>query len=151
MTAPKIIKDYEFPDDRYYDKSNHMWAKLDTADNQVIVGIDVLGLEALGEIAYISLQATGMPVQRGESIGVLEAAKMTGDVVAPVSGMLVARNEPIMRDPLIVNNEPYEQGWLVIIEPADWEMESADLVSGQAIPGWVEAEVERYRSQGWID
>lgn len=151
MTAPKIIKDYEFPDDRYYDKSNHMWAKLDTADNQVIVGIDVLGLEALGEIAYISLQATGMPVQRGESIGVLEAAKMTGDVVAPVSGMLVARNEPIMRDPLIVNNEPYEQGWLVIIEPVDWEAESADLVSGQAIPGWVEAEVERYRSQGWID
>lgn len=151
MTVSKITTDYEFPDDRYYDRSNHMWAKFDTAENQVIVGIDVLGLEALGEIAYISLQATGIPVQRGESIGVLEAAKMTGDVVAPVSGTLVARNEPIMRDPLIVNNAPYEQGWLVIIEPSAWVEESADLISGQAIPAWVEAEIERYRSQGWID
>ncbi len=151
MTVPKITKDYEFPDDRYYDRSNHMWAKFDSAENQVIVGIDVLGLEALGDIAYISLQATGIPVQRGESIGVLEAAKMTGDVIAPVSGTLVARNEPIMRDPLIVNIEPYEKGWLVIIEPNAWAEESPDLVSGDEIPAWVEAEIERYRSQGWID
>lgn len=151
MTVTNLTKQYEFPDDRYYDGSSHMWAKMEMADNHVTVGIDILGLEALGEIAYISLQATGIPVQRGESIGVLEAAKMTGDVIAPVSGILVARNEPIMRDPLIVNNAPYEQGWLVVIDPTEWDKESAELVSGQAIPGWVETEVERYRSQGWID
>jgi len=151
MSVTKATKQYEFPVDLYYDGSSHMWAKLETSDNHITVGIDILGLEALGEIAYISLQAIGIPVQRGESIGVLEAAKMTGDVIAPVSGTLIARNDPIMRDPSIVNNAPYEQGWLVMIAPTNWDKESAELVSGQAIPAWVEVEVERYRSQGWID
>ncbi len=147
----KYTQTYHFPDNRYYDDANHMWAKWDEAANRVVVGIDALGLEALGEIAYISLQAVGIPVQRGNSIGVLEAAKMTGDVVAPISGTLVARNEPVMRDPSMVDDDPYGAGWLVAIEPNDWQTEAAELIHGPQIPGWVEAEIERYRSQGWID
>jgi len=147
----KSTQTYHFPDDLYYDEAHHMWAKRDEPANQVAVGIDTLGLEALGEIAYISLPAIGTLVQRGDSIGVLEAAKMTGDVIAPVSGSLVARNEPVMRDPSVVNADPYGEGWLVVIEPDDWIAESAELIHGPQISGWVEAEIERYRSQGWID
>lgn len=142
---------YDFPDDRFYDSVNHMWAKLDETVNRVVVGIDALGLEALGEIAYISLQAVGVPVQRGESIGVLEAAKMTGDVITPVSGILAGRNERVIREPTAVNDDPYHEGWLALIEPGDWPGESAELVHGLAIPAWVEAEMQRYRQQGWID
>jgi glycine cleavage system H protein len=151
MNTAKPAKAYRFPDDRHYDGETHMWAKRETAVNQITIGIDTLGLEALGELAYVSLQAVGMPVKRGDSIGVMEAAKMTGDVIAPVSGILVARNEPIMRDPGIVNDDPYNQGWLVTIEPHDWETEAAMLVSGAALPAWIKTEIERYRDQGWID
>jgi glycine cleavage system H protein len=142
---------YDFPDDRYYDGESHMWTRFDRPAKRALCGIDSLGLEALGEIAYISLQAVGLPVRCGESIGTLEAAKMTTAVIAPVSGILVARNEAVMRDPFIVNDDPYGQGWLVAIEPDDWAKEAAALVYGAAIPEWVEAEVERYRSQGWIE
>jgi glycine cleavage system H protein len=151
MSGTKLAKIYQFPDDRHYDGESHMWAKRETAVSPVIIGIDTLGLEALGELAYISLQAVGIPVKRGESIGVLEAAKMTGDVISPVSGILLSRNEPIMRNPGIVDDDPYGQGWLVTIEPHDWETESAALVYGDALPAWIEKEIERYRDQGWID
>ncbi len=147
----KPVATYEFPDDRYYDAANHQWAKLDATSGRVFVGIDSLGLEALGELAYISLQAAGVTVRRGESIGTLEAAKMTGDIFAPVSGALVSRNEHVLRDPLLINADPYDEGWIVAIEPSDWETELIDLVHGPALPAWVEAEIERYRGQGWVD
>jgi len=127
-----------------------MWTQLDSAGKNM-VGIDTLGLESLGDLAYISLQAAGMRVKRGESIGVLEAAKMTGDVIAPVSGTLMTRNKKVLRDPTLVNSDPYGEGWLVAIEPDNWEGEADELIHGPALSAWVEAEVERYRSEGWID
>jgi glycine cleavage system H lipoate-binding protein len=51
----------------------------------------------------------------------------------------------------LVNQSPYVDGWIVVLKPSDWENESAQLVSGEALPAWVEAEIKRYRSQGWID
>ena len=142
---------YHIPDDRYYDGAQHTWAQLDLDENRVVVGIDTLGLEALGDVAYVSLHAVGRLVARGDSIGTVEAAKMTTDLIAPVSGRLAARNERIIRDPSLVNGDCYGAGWLVAIEPSAWEAEAAQLVHGHALPTWVEAEIERYRSQGWIN
>lgn len=147
MSATKAV--FDIPADRYYDGSQHMWAKPD--GGQVLVGIDTLHLETLGELAYISLQAVGITVQRGESIGSLEAAKMTGDIIAPISGKLVTRNDAILRDPTLVNQAPYDEGWLVAVQANNWDNESEQLIHGDALPAWVAAEVERYRSQGWID
>jgi glycine cleavage system H protein len=151
MTDTNSIPVYHFPDDRGYESDNHLWIKSNTVHHQVLIGIDALGLEALGELAYISLPAIGILVQRGESIGMLEAAKMTSDLIAPVSGTLVARNDLAMQRPSIVNDDPYDQGWLVTIEPNNWQAEAAELIQGPEIPLWVEAEVKRYRDQGWID
>lgn len=142
---------YHLPDDRYYEATNHMWAKPGPESGQVTIGIDTLGLEALGELAYISFQPTGSMVEQGQSIGMLEAAKMTGDIASPVSGKFVACNQNVLHDPLIVNGDPYGTGWLAVIEPTNWEAEAAGLVHGPALPAWITAEVERYRSQGWID
>jgi len=142
---------YDIPADRAYDREHHMWAQYDSASNQVTVGIDTLGLASLGDLAYVTLQAVGMPVKRGESMGTLEAAKMTGDLIAPISGVIVARNDSVVKNPSIVNQNPYSDGWMVVIKPSDWENESAQLVSDDGLPAWVESEIKRYRSQGWID
>lgn len=150
-STDQISENYHLPADRHYDKQHHIWARFDPDTGRVIVGMDTLGLASLGDLAYISLQAVGLPIKRGESIGVLEAAKMTGDLIAPVSGTLVDRNEAVLRDPYLVNTNPYDEGWIVAIEPADWENEATALVSGEALPVWLEAEIERYRAQGWID
>ena len=141
--------DYLFPPDLYYDRSSHIWVRYE--GEGVTVGLDALGLESLGDMAYISLQAVGFPVSRGEPMGTLEAAKMVGDLVTPVSGVITARNEAALRDPTLVNREPYGVGWLVQITPSDWERDSAELVHGDGLTAWVETETERYRSQGWIE
>ncbi len=142
---------YTIPADRFYGRENHMWARHDHATGHVTIGMDALGLAALGDLAYVSLQPVGTVVSRGESLGTLEAAKMTGDLTSPISGKIVARNEGSVCNPALVNEESYTGGWLVVIEPSDWENESAQLVSGDDLPAWVEAELTRYRQQGWID
>jgi glycine cleavage system H protein len=142
---------YEIPADRFYDREHHMWAQLDSASGDVFVGIDTLGLASLGDLAYVTLKEVGASVQRGESMGTLEAAKMTGDLIAPVSGTIVTRNDATVSNPGLVNQSPYVDGWMVVIKPNDWDNESAQLVSGDGLPAWVEAEVKRYKSQGWID
>ena len=142
---------YEIPSDRAYDREHHMWAQFDAVSSDVVVGMDTLGLAALGDLAYVTLTDIGKSIKRGESMGTLEAAKMTGDLIAPISGEIVARNDKTVRNPVLVNQSPYADGWMVIIRPADWENESAELVSGDGLPAWVEAEVKRYRSQGWIE
>lgn len=144
------ILGFEFPSERFYESREHLWAKIDAA-NHVILGIDQLGLQSLGDLAYVSLEPVGTRLTRGESFGTLEAAKMTTDVVSPVTGILIDRNEKVVRDPLLVNRAPYTKGWLVVIEPESWASESVGFVSGPAVAHWAALEVERYRNEGLID
>ena len=140
---------YSFPPDLYYDPSTHVWVR--RAGDVATIGLDALGIESLGDMAYISLQAIGMAARRGESLGTREAAKMVGDLTAPVSGAILARNEEVLGDPGIINRDPYGAGWIVQITPSDWQGDSAELVHGEALAVWVAAEIARYRQQGWIE
>lgn len=146
-----LTDSYEIPADRAYDRENHMWVQFDAASGDVFVGMDTLGLSALGDLAYVTLKDIGAQVKRGQSFGTLEAAKMTGDLVAPISGVIVARNDQIVTNPPLVNQSPYADGWMVVVKPSDWEAESNQLISGDGLPAWVQSEVQRYRDQGWID
>lgn len=141
---------YTIPLDRHYDGERHLWAHA-TEGARVVVGVDALGLESLGDLAYVKLAEPGTPVKRGDSIGTLEAAKMTSPVVAPASGVIAARNDAALRDPSIVNRDPYGDGWLVAIDATDWTADADHLVHGDAIAPWVEAEVARYRAEGWLE
>ena len=98
--------------------------------------MDALGLESLGDLVVIALKPVGTRVRRGESLGTLEAAKMTGEIAAPLSGGIIAHNPPLLSDLHLVNRDPYGAGWLVLLEPSEWEAESAALVSGPGLPGW---------------
>ena len=91
---------FPIPSDRFYDRDHHLWALPDTESGRVRVGIDAIGLESLGELAYVELVEIGTSVTRGESLGTLEAAKMTGSISAPVSGTIVRRNDAVLGDPL---------------------------------------------------
>lgn len=150
--AKKINEqDYPIPSDRAYDREHHMWAQFDTASGDVFVGIDTLGLASLGDLAYVTLKDVGMQVKRGESMGTVEAAKMTGDLTAPISGVIVARNDGVVSNPALVNQSPYVDGWMVVIKPIDWKAEIVQLVSGDELPAWIESELARYSQKGWLD
>ena len=141
---------FDIPADLHYERDSHMWARRDAETGRVTVGIDALGLEALGDLAYVKLDALGTSVDRGAAVGSLEAAKMARGIVSPVRGLVAARNEAVLKNPRLVNEDGYGRGWLVAIDPTDWENDASALVSDVAIPEWVEAEIARYRTQGWI-
>jgi glycine cleavage system H protein len=134
------------PEDRHYDAANHLWASRDERTGRVRIGIDAIGLESLGELAYVALHAVGLRVARGEAVGSLEAAKTTTTIRSPLSGTIRARNAAVLQDPLAVNEDPYGRGWLFELEPVRWRQEASQLVSGAAIGPWAAAEVAKLRA-----
>ena len=141
---------YEFPKNLFFDKKHHVWC-LPESDLLVRIGIDPLGLASLGDLAYLSLNQNGSKVSRGQPIGMLEAAKMTGELISPIDGKIVERNQHVLNDPFQVNREPYGAGWLAVIECENWSDDSKKLVTGQKVQAWSKDELKRYRDQGWID
>ncbi len=142
-------KQFDFKSDRFYN-SNHLWSKQDET-RQITVGMDELGLDSLGELAYLTLPSQGTLVEMGKAMGSMEAAKMTGELIAPVSGIVIEKNDRVLQNPLLVNEEPYGNGWLLKIEPTNWDEDSEAMVSGDKLPDWVEQEIERFETQGILD
>ena len=106
----------EFPEDVRYTKE-HEWARADGA--RVRVGITDFAQDALGDVVYVDLPETGATVQAHQPLGEVESTKSVSDVYSPVSGTIVERN-PLLDDrPELVNEQPYGDGWLVVIEAAD--------------------------------
>ena len=137
---------FPMPDDRYYEPDHHLWVKRHEASGRVLIGIDAIGLDSLGELAYIELPQVETPIARGKSLGTLEAAKMTGPIVAPVSGSVTARNENVLKDPLLVNRDSYQEGWLLEVHPSNWDRESRNLIAPENVADWAQREAERQSS-----
>lgn len=144
------IEGFRFPADRHYDREHHLWAMAEPDGACILVGLDALSLASLGDLAYVAVSEPGTEVARGESIGTLEAAKITGEIFAPLGGVVRRRNEPALRDPSLVNADGYGC-WLVAIEPSGWESDAAGMASGEDLEAWVREEIIRYREEGWID
>ncbi len=115
------------PSDRVYDGTSYLWVKTDAQSDRLTVGVGSPAVESLGELAYLTLAEPGARVARGQSVGSMEAAKMTGEIVSPVSGTIVDRNESALQNPRMVSADPYSAGWLLSIEPEQWESERAQL------------------------
>lgn len=115
------------PSDRVYDGESYLWVKPGLDDDNLQVGVGSPAVESLGELAYLTLSEPGTRVTRGESVGSMEAAKMTGEIISPVTGTIVNRNEAALVDPRIVSTDPYNAGWLLAIAPESWSIEKASL------------------------
>lgn len=113
------------PDDRRYTEE-HEWARAD--GRRLTVGITAYAQDALGDVVYIDLPATGTRVEQGQPFGEVESTKSVSDLYAPVTGTIVERNETLESNPELVNSDPYGDGWMVVIE-AEEEGGGADLLS----------------------
>ena len=108
-----------FPDDLKY-TSEHEWVRGPAeAGSSVRVGITDYAQEALGDIVYVSLPEVGADLDTGSAIGELESTKSVSDVYAPLSGTVTAVNEALDGTPELVNSDPYGEGWLFELTPAD--------------------------------
>jgi glycine cleavage system H protein len=104
------------PDDRRYTEQ-HEWALAE--DGKVRVGITDYAQEALGEVVNVYLPAVGRRVQAGETVAEVESPKSVGEVYAPLNGLIVAINTSLPGRWELVNDDPYGEGWLILMEADD--------------------------------
>ncbi|EMA04154.1 glycine cleavage system protein GcvH [Haloferax denitrificans] len=116
---------FEIPDDRKYLES-HEWTT--TEGDAVRIGISDFAQDELGDVVFVELPAEGDELAAGEEFGVVESIKAVSDLYAPISGTVTAVNEELFDAPELLNDDPYGDGWMLEVEPAD-ESEFDDLLS----------------------
>ena len=95
----------------------HEWARLD--GDVVTVGVTDYAQEQLSDVVYVELPQIGQRVKQMDAFGVLEAVKTVTDLYSPVSGEIIDVNQAIADDPALVNQSPYDEGWMVMIRLDD--------------------------------
>jgi glycine cleavage system H protein len=109
----------EYPEDLKYTRE-HEWAAIEDA-NRIRVGITDYAQDALGDVVYVDLPEQGTEVRGGEAFGEVESTKSVSDIFSPTSGRVVDRNAALEENPELVNQDPYGEGWMVLIEMNDPE------------------------------
>jgi glycine cleavage system H protein len=97
---------------------SHEWVRAE-ADGTVTVGISDHAQGALGDLVFVELPEVGRALAKGEAAAVVESVKAASDVYSPVSGEVVAMNDALSGSPELVNQDPYGQGWLFKLRPAN--------------------------------
>ena len=106
----------EYPDNLKYTKE-HEWAR--AQGKSVVVGVTFHAQESLGDVVYVELPQVGSSVTTGTPFGVIESTKAVSELFAPISGKVVKVNDALIDSPQTVNQDPYQAGWLIEIEPSD--------------------------------
>lgn len=104
------------PDDRFY-STEHEWVKID--GTKAVIGITDHAQRALGDVVYVELPDLGQNLIAGKAIGVVESVKAVSDIFAPLSGIVRAINSQVIDHPELINQDPFGEGWLVIIDLSD--------------------------------
>jgi glycine cleavage system H protein len=104
------------PEDLRY-STDHEWAR--TEDGRVRVGITDFAQDTLGDVVFVDLPEVGTTVSAGGTFGEVESTKSVSDLYAPVGGTVVEVNGELADAPNRINDDPYGEGWICVIEPSD--------------------------------
>lgn len=119
----------QYPSELKYSK-DHEWARLE-ADGRVRIGVTAYAVEQLGDVTLIDLPTVGDEVNAHDRFGDIESVKTVSELFAPISGRIVEVNEELDNQPELVNDSPYDQGWMVVFE-ANTPSELDELMDADA-------------------
>ena len=106
----------DIPNDLRY-SADHEWAKVE--GEKVRVGITDYAQDALGDVVFVELPEVGTKVEQGQSCAEVESTKSVSEIYAPLSGVIAEVNADLADNPQRLNEDPYADGWMFVIEPAD--------------------------------
>lgn len=121
--------DYSVPEDVLYTRE-HEWAKV--INDNVRIGITDYAAKTLNDIVYVSIPPMGQKVRQGASFGTVESIKAVSELYSPFSGTVTRTNGELSNHPELVNKSPYEEGWILEINPSNLDEEKDKLL------GWKE-------------
>jgi glycine cleavage system H protein len=125
----------DFPQDLRYTRQ-HEWVRIEGA-GRVRIGITDFAQDALGDVVYADIPAVGTALGRDRAFGEVESTKSVSEVFAPLGGTIVERNDALEEHPELLNQAPYGEGWIVVIELAAGEDPDA-LLDAAAYRAFVE-------------
>jgi glycine cleavage system H protein len=126
--------------DRWYNPEG-VWAKWEGA--HVYIGISDYLQQRSGDMAFVELKPPGIQVSRGDEVAVIETIKVNISLPSPVTGRVMLINEAVGNEPEIINQDPYEKGWLAMISVMDFPVQMKHLMEARAYFEKIKREAEQ--------
>lgn len=121
----------DFPDDLLYAPAHNLWLRED-ADEILTLGLTAYGCALYGRIFAFTPKREGRHIERDRSFGIVEFAKAASSARLPFSGTVVANNERLLRQPDLITQDCYGEGWMIRLRADDWAVERSQFLSGEA-------------------
>lgn len=135
------VRGCDMPDDLLYNVENNVWARRED-DGRVTMGLTSYACNLAGQIVSFTPKKAGRSVKLDKSCATVESGKWVGPAKAPVAGEVVEANDAVAANPGLINEDPYNAGWLVRIQPDSWDTDSAGLKSGSEAMAAFEAKMD---------
>jgi len=129
------VDDYEVKEGLYYSK-DYLWVELE--GDKARIGLTDYAQKQLRDILHAELPEPGEDITKGEPFGTVESAKTVSDLIAPLSGVVEEVNSAVLDNPGLINEDPYGEGWLIVITPTKLDEELKELMDFEAAVKWHE-------------
>jgi len=127
------INNYEIPEKLHYSK-DHMWVHIEK--EKAKIGITDYAQKQLREIVYIELPNPGETLTKTQPFGTVESVKAVSDLIAPITGKIEQINEEVSDKPELLNEDPYNKAWLLIVSPTNLDAELNQLMDSSKAVEW---------------
>lgn len=127
------VDSYEVPEGLYYSKD---WAWVKVEGKKVRCGITDYAQKQLREVVYVELPSAGDTITQNDPYGTVESVKAVSDLVAPLSGKIEEVNEEVSNKPETLNEDPFKEGWLLVITPSNLDAELKNLMDFNKSVEW---------------
>lgn len=135
------VRGCNLPDELLYDVDNHIWFT-ELPDGTVRLGMTAVAAAMAGPIVAVTQKKVGRAVEAGKSCATIESGKWVGPAKSAAAGEVAAINDEVRAKPGLVNEDPYGEGWLVAIKPADWAAIKPTLTPGTQVAPKYEAKMQ---------
>ncbi len=140
---PLVKREYGFEIPQgYCFHLGHMWVtKEGTEDERV--GVDKFAADLLGKIDHIDVCGADRWVRQGQKLITLTSDGTSVDLLSPVEGVVMAINNDVLREPSLVTNDPYQNGWIAMVKAPDYKVNQRNLIQGSMVAPWMQNSVSR--------
>jgi len=135
------VRGCHLPDDLLYDVDNHIWVR-ELDDGKIKLGMTTIATAMSGPLVAFTPKKVGRKVRPGKSCATVESGKWVGPAKSLAGGEVVEVNTDLVSKPSTANDDPYEAGWMVIIQPDDWDSVKGSLLLGSNVTAAYEAKMD---------
>ncbi len=143
MNAPKMVKaaGFEVPEN-YSFHPGHTWVR-DEGHQNARVGIDAFAGNLFGDIDSIEMVDLNRWVRQGQKLCTVKKGDKSVDMLSPVEGVLVSINHEVLKNPSLINDDPYKNGWLGVVKAPELSVNVKNLLAGPIVPAWMQNSIAR--------